>query len=278
MTNSRTRRGRPRAFTERPEQTRVQSLDRALDILDLLARRDGLTLTQIAEALGQSPATLYRALVTFAHRGMVESDPVAQTWHVGPAAFRYGAAFLRRSSLVERARPVMRALMEETGETANLGVAQNWQVLFLDQVETHETIRAFFPPGTRSPLHASGIGKALLSAFSPAQLSRFFAEAKLEAFTARTLTHPARLRAEIAQSAARGWALDDGEKSQGMRCIAAPVRGAHGEAVAGISVSGPTHRLTDARLEATGRAVVRAADTLSRALGGTGAGGGEGEG
>lgn len=144
------RRGRPRKTTPDAPAT-VQALDRALDLLDLLALRPGLTLSEVAEHSGQPPSTVHRVLHTLATRGMVESDPSTQAWNIGPATFRLGSAFMRRSGLVERARPILRSLMQHTGETANLGILQGETVLFLSQVETQETIRAFFPPAPARP-------------------------------------------------------------------------------------------------------------------------------
>jgi IclR family transcriptional regulator, acetate operon repressor len=259
-------RGRPRAFHDKTDQNTIQSLDRAMVILDGLATSGGMTLSEIASRLDQSPATAYRVLVTLQTRAIVEHDPAAQTWHVGAGAFRMGSAFLRRTSIVERARPVMRALMDATGETANLGVEQGDMVLFVSQVETHESIRAFFPPGTRSPMHASGIGKALLAEYPEARVRRIAARG-LERFTDRTRTGAEALLADLALTRARGFAVDDEEKNDGMRCVAAPIFNATGEPVAGISISGPSARVTPARIPAIGTEVRRAADALSTALG-----------
>ncbi|MFO1107071.1 MAG: IclR family transcriptional regulator [Amaricoccus sp.] len=262
-------RGRPKAFNANPEQTTVQALDRALGILKVLAEGEGMSLTELAEASGQAPATVYRVLSTFEAHGMVEVQPATQLWFVGQAAFRIGSAFLGRTSLVEEARGVMRALMLETGETANLAIADGGQVVFLSQVETHEPIRAFFRPGTRGPIHASGIGKALLAHHAPEAVARIVREQGLEAFTPRTITEPARLAAELASIRARGWALDDEERTPGMRCIAAPIFNEFREAVAGVSVSGPTVRLAPERCAAVGGLVRAAADRITRAIGGT---------
>jgi IclR family transcriptional regulator, acetate operon repressor len=259
-------RGRPRAFHDKTDQNTIQSLDRAMVILDRLASSGGMTLSEIASSLDQSPATAYRVLTTLAGRAIVEHDALQQTWHVGAGAFRIGSAFLRRTNLVERARPVMRALMEVTGETANLGVEQGDMVLFVSQVETHESIRAFFPPGTRSPMHASGIGKALLAQY-PEPRVRAIAARGLDRFTARSLTDADTLLADLAATRTRGYAIDDEEKNDGMRCVAAPIFNATGEPVAGISISGPAARVTPVRLASLGAEVRRAADTLSRALG-----------
>ncbi|MFN8681006.1 HTH-type transcriptional regulator BhcR [Paracoccus sp. P2] len=260
------KRGRPRGRAGglgAEDSGGIRALDRALDILDLIAVSSGLTLTEIAQRLDMAPSTVHRVLVTLAARGVAESDSQTQAWHVGPTAFRHGSAFMRRSGLVERARPLLRRLMEVTGETANLGILNGDAVLFLSQAETHETIRAFFPPGTRSALHASGIGKALLAHARPADLKRMIREMRLERFTEMTLTDPQALLDDLACIRARGYALDNEERTPGMRCIAAPIFDLAGEAAAGISVSGPSLRMSDARLEAMSEAVIEAARELS---------------
>ncbi|HRO14644.1 MAG TPA: IclR family transcriptional regulator [Paracoccus sp. (in: a-proteobacteria)] len=259
------KRGRPRGSAD-PDAGAIRALDRGLDVLGVLAEAGGLTLTGMAARLGQPTSTLHRVLTTLERRGMAELDPATQTWHVGPEAFRVGSAFMRRSGLVERARPILRALMERTGETANLGVARGNLVLFLAQVETHEMIRAFFPPGTLSPMHASGIGKALLAHRTPAELREIAAEG-LERFTPRTRASLADLSESLSEVRARGFALDDEERTPGMRCIAAPVFDLTGAAVAGLSVSGPVNRMSDRRLAEVAAAVTEAAQDLSRALG-----------
>ena len=125
------RKGRPKAFDSKQSQNTIRSLDRALEVLDTLARSNGLTLTEVAAQLDQSPATMYRVLSTLEAREFVEIDPSGQTWHIGSTAFRLGSAFLRRSSVVERSRPAMRHLMEETGETSNLGIQKQGDVMFI---------------------------------------------------------------------------------------------------------------------------------------------------
>lgn len=261
------RRGRPRkALPEAPGT--VQALDRALDLLDLLAAHPGLTLSEVAERAGQPASTVHRVLHTLATRGMVESDAATQAWNIGPTAFRLGSAFMRRSGIIERARPIMRQLMEHTGETANLGILQGDAVLFVSQVETQETIRAFFPPGTRSPLHASGIGKALLAFGRASAVETLLNRNTLERFTDRTLTEPEALQADLARIRHRGFSFDDEERTRGMRCIAAPVFDIAGEAVAGISVSGPSHRIGAEHVKMLGAVVVAAAASLTEAMGG----------
>ena len=216
-------RGRPKKFSPKAGENIIQAVDRAIDLLDVLAESGSMTLSALATQMGQSPATIYRALCTFQARGMVENDTLTQEWAIGATTFRIGATFLRRSNVTSSALPAMRSLMEITGETSNLGIEKSHMVVFISQVETHESIRAFFPPGTQGPMHASGIGKALLSTFTDRQLDQYFQTAEMSAFTPNTICSATDLMADIANIRLRGYAFDDEEKAIGMRCIAAPI-------------------------------------------------------
>tara|TARA_R110002110_G_scaffold287407_18_gene501873 strand:+ start:12380 stop:13219 length:840 start_codon:yes stop_codon:yes gene_type:complete len=260
-------RGRPKKFQETGTQNTIQAVDRAIDVLEVLATGGAMTLTDIARVMAQSPATLYRVLSTFQARGLTENDPLTQEWSVGAGAFRIGATFLRRSNVTARALPAMRHLMETTGETSNLGIEKSDMVVFISQVETHESIRAFFPPGTQAPMHASGIGKALLSTFPDGRLHRFLQKCPFERFTPQTIVTHEGLLAEMQRIRASGFAFDNEEKSLGMRCIAAPVVNFQGQAVAGISISGPSHRVTPDKVARIGALVKAAGDAISRSLG-----------
>ena len=262
-------RGRPRGWDDKTAQNTIKSLDRAMEVFEYLSEAQGKPLTMLADEMDQSPATVYRILVTLEGRGLVEFDHEEQLWHIGARAFVIGARFLRRTSLVDRARPIMRKLMEVTGETANLGIEKEGSVLFLSQVETHESIRAFFPPGTLSPMHASGIGKALLAHMDADRLDRLLANAELTRFTEQSITDHAALRADLGIIRKNGYSVDNEEKNSGMRCIAAPVFDMNQEAVAGISVSGPTSRISMSEIDELSRPVIEAARQLTLAIGGS---------
>ena len=206
------RRGRPR--TEKAEDdSPVQALDRAILLLDRVAEADGMSLTEAANATGLPMSTTYRMLTTLQRRGMAEFDEATQLWHVGVETFRIGSAFLRRRKLVDRARAAMGDLVARCGETANLAVAEEDSLVFVGQVETHQTIRAFFRPGTRSPLHASGAGKAILSFRDAAQVAATVQRAGLPRFTPRTITTLPALLADLETARARGFAIDDEERN-----------------------------------------------------------------
>lgn len=260
-------RGRPKSFHDRTEQNTIQSLDRALMILKVVSEAGGLTLSELAHRSGQSAPTVYRVLTTLQSHGFVEVEEPGQLWHVGGGAFRVGSEFLRRTKVVERARQPMDRLMRETGETSNLGVEHRDRVLFLSQVETHEAIRAFFPPGTLSAMHTSGIGKALLAWYPESRVRQIAAEG-LATLTPRSLATTEALLADLAATRSRGYAIDDQERAEGMRCVAAPIFNAHGEPVAGLSVSGPAFRMALDDAPGIGARVRAAADTVTDATGG----------
>lgn len=263
-------RGRPRNVAPTGSPQKIKSLDRAMQVFEHLSTvSHGLTLSELAHDTKQSPATVYRILITLEMRGFVEFDAVEQMWNVGARAFTVGVRFLRRSGLVERARPILRQLMEETGETANIGIEKNGMILYLSQVESEQKIRAHFPQGTLSPMHVSGIGKILLSHMDSERLQRWQVRQEFQTLTENSIDQMDDLLAELTITQERGYAIDDEENSLGMRCFAAPVFDINGEAIAGISVSGPTSRVTPDRDAALGRSVSLAAAALTEAIGGT---------
>jgi len=261
-------RGRPRTAESEAQGATVQALDRAVELMRALARDGKATLTDLAAQTGMPPSSAHRLLATLAAHGLVEFADATQEWMVGVEAFRIGSAFVQRSNLVDISREVMRRLVEETGETANLAIADDGEVVFLSQVDTQNPIRAFFRAGTRVHMHSSGIGKALLAEFDPRRVEQIVARRGLPAFTARTLSNSAALRADLDETHRRGWSLDDEERFDGMRCIAAPIFNAYGEPVAGVSISGPAVRFDDRALAELGARVRRAADEITRLTGG----------
>ena len=259
-------RGRPR--TNAPEAGAVQALDRALSLLDVMSRTDGIALSDLSHRVGLAPSSAYRLLQTLAARGYVEFLERDQLWVIGVEAFRTGMAFQRRYSIASVGRPLLGDLVQASGETANIAIFEGGEIVFVAQVESQEPIRAFFRSGERRAVHASGIGKALLAEMPRRAVERVLAEKGLERFTARTITDAKALFEDLARTHVRGWALDDEERNPGMRCIAAAIFNEYGDPVAGLSVSGPVARLDDAKVAALGPEVAAAAAEITRLVGG----------
>ncbi|MEX3008437.1 HTH-type transcriptional regulator BhcR [Hoeflea sp. TYP-13] len=261
-------RGRPRSRPTNKPATNVKALERALILLRTVADADSMSLTDLSQRAGMPASTAHRLLITLQNFGYLEFNEDTQLWTIGVEAFRIGGSFSRRIKVVEAGRPMLRALMEQTGETANMAIADDGDVVFVSQIETHEPIRAFHRPGTRAHMHSSGIGKALLAHLDSEGLDKWMGRKGLAIYTENTIADPDELRREMATIRERGWAIDNEERTLGMRCVAAPVYNEFGEAIAGISVSGPTVRIPDTVLTEYGVLVRRTADEITESIGG----------
>ena len=266
----RRQRGRPRNAQSPGDSGSVQSLERAIALLRVIADADGLSLTEIARSASLAPSTTYRMLTTLQHAGLAEFEEANQLWFIGVETFRIGSAFMRRRKLAERGRAIIHDLMTATGETANLALAESDGVVFVTQAETHEPIRAFFRPGTRSPYHASGIGKAVLAFMPEDRRDALLRTLAYDRFTPQTRRSAEQLMQDLTAARISGYALDDEERNTGMRCIAAPVFNEFGDPIGGLSISGPTVRVDAACIARHAVAVVDAAHRLTEAIGGKG--------
>lgn len=263
------KRGRPPGPNSRAGDGKNQSLTRALTLLERLSETPtGVSLTDLSYQLGIPTATVHRLLSTFEELGFVEQDSEQGLWFVGLKAFTVGNAFLSRRDFVASARPHMHTLVDQCGETVNLGVIDDGEVVFIGQVESREVMRMIVRLGSRSPIHASGVGKALLAHLSEQRLAQILQHRGLAHYTERTIVNPGQLREELERIRQLGYALDDEEHAIGLRCVAAPIFDENRQPLAAISLSGPKARMTDARLDELGVAIRQTADEITLALGG----------
>jgi IclR family KDG regulon transcriptional repressor len=239
----------------------IQSLARGLKILDLLGQsQDGMSITELAEILGVDKGSASRQVSTLARYGFAERDGITRRYHVGPQVVSLSRSVLTRLPLREAAKSFLRELMERTGECAHLAVSAQGKALYIDQVESPATLRVNAQVGTMNPMHCTALGKALL-AFGDVE-----SPARLEAFTARTITEPERLRGHLDEIRRQGYAVDDEEFDQGVRCIAVPVFDYRGKVTGSIGISGPSTRITRARLPELAAIVVEIGKALSARL------------
>jgi IclR family acetate operon transcriptional repressor len=247
----------------------VQALSRALDLLECIAAAEsGLGLGELGQATGLPPSTVHRLLKSLEQRHYVVHNEDRGRWFIGVQAFSVGGAFLRSRNYAALARPIMRRLMEEAGETVNLAAEDRGEAVFLAQVECRQMMRALSQPGIRVPLHCSGVGKALLAAFPVLEVEAMLAERRPAGLTGKTITDPENLLRELAVSRERGYAIDDEEHAVGLRCVAVAIHDEHGRPLAALSISGPTARIPNERIAALGAMVVLAAADVTAAVGG----------
>lgn len=248
----------------------VQSLDRALDVMEALAAADDeITLSQLTEQVGLPLGTVHRLLSGLVERGYAAQDRETRLYGPGPRLLEVAAraAANRRFNLSRLARPALQELTAATDETSNLLALQGDEGVYSEQVSSGRLVRMFTEVGQRVPLYCTGGGKAILSGFPSEQLESYLDRTALRAFTPKTLATPDLLRAELGHARDQGFALDDEEREVGVCCVAAPIFDRFGRCVAALSISGPTTRMSRERAISLGPQVRRAADACSLALG-----------
>jgi DNA-binding IclR family transcriptional regulator len=243
----------------------VQSVDRALSILEVLARTGEAGVTEISAELGVHKSTAFRLMATLESHRLVEQTGDRGRYRLGVGILRLAGATTARLDLVQEARPICRQLAADTGETVNVAVLSDGSALYLDQVAGSSALQPHNWVGQHIPLHATSNGKVLLSGLDDPELDAVLGA--MPTFTEHTITTLPRLRAELERVREQGYAVAVDELEVGLTAVAAPVRNAHGDVVASMSVSGPSFRLGDDRVEKVVAQTVEAADEVSHRLG-----------
>jgi IclR family acetate operon transcriptional repressor len=244
----------------------AKALVKGLALIDAVASSDApVPLARLLDVTGLPRPTALRLLdALLEHRALTQDPP--GTYALGPQVAVWGHSFLERLDVVRQAQSLMDGLAEVTRETCFLGVRDQRQVLYVAKADSPQAVRPAAGVGSRNPLHSTGIGKALL-AFGAEADAASYADAGLRAKTPNTITDPDRLAEELALTRERGYAIDDVENEDGVRCVAAPVRDHTGEVVAAMSVAAPAYRFALEDLPALAPHVRAAADEVSARLG-----------
>lgn len=227
---------------------KVQALDRAFAVLDLLGESDApLGLAQVASSLQLHKSTAHRFLMVLERHRMVERTTNGK-FRLGLRLFDFGNRAIDQYDLRDRAQPHLRRLVAETEETAHLCVLEAARVIYIDKVEPARSVRMITRIGASSPVHCTSVGKAILAFLPPERAAEVVRRIRFERLTGRTIATPEALRAELEKTHRRGYAVDDEELEEGLRCIAVPLLDAQRQPVAAVSVSGPSFRVTAQKL------------------------------
>lgn len=244
----------------------LQSVRRALRALELISEHSELGVTELGRKLDVHKATASRLIATLAERGFVERDPISEKYRLGFGLISLAGAAVGGNDLVRAARPILDDLAERTHETVNLGVLSGESVVYIDQVTGTRSIVSVSWVGQRTPLHCTSNGKVLLAYATDAERERMLSM-PLTRLTPRTITDLRKLRAQLAEVRARGYAQTLEELEEGLNAVAAPVRGMSGDVIAALSVSGPAFRMRAVDLPRFGKLTAEAALAVSRRLG-----------
>jgi len=225
----------------------VQSLDRGLAVIRAFGPdRERLSLSEVARATGLTRAAARRFLLTLVKLGYVRND--GREFSLRPRVLELGYAYLSGLALPEVAAPHLEELVAKLHESSSISVLDGHHIVYVVRVPTKRIMTVAISVGTRFPAFATSMGRVLLAALPDDQFERYLAEATFEQLTARTVTDPGRLRAIVREVARQGYAIVDQELEEGLRAVAAPVRGGAGVGTAAINVSAHASRVSMAAM------------------------------
>lgn len=244
----------------------IQAVDRAVSILEILARRGPTRVTEVAGELGIHKSTAFRLLSTLEARGLVEQETGRGRYRLGFGIVRLAGGATVRLEFHQYSRPICLRLAEETGETVNMAIRDGRHAINIEQVMGSSAVTTVNWVGQRTPLHATSSGKVFLAHLPEPELTGLLA-GPLERFTPGTVVDPAGLAAQLDRVRADGYAYTVEELEVGLNAVAAPIRAADGTVVAAVSVSGPSYRIAPERVADLGELVKIAARALSQHIG-----------
>ncbi len=247
---------------------RIQAIERAVSILNAFSMDDPeLGVTELADRLGLHKSTVHRFMVNLDAAGLVERNARTGRYRLGLHVFELGALVMQQMNLWDEALPFLEGLVHDTGETGHLAVLDGGEAIYIERVEARRALRVPSAIGRGYPAHATNLGKVLLADLPRERVEAIIAERGLAAYTSQTITDPIELEADLELIRRRGYAVDNEEYDEGLRCIGAPVRDHSGRVVAALGIGGPVTRITPERVEELGGLVMTAARGLSRRLG-----------
>ena len=246
---------------------RLSSVANAIRLTKTFSEQDSeMGISALASRLGLAKSTVHRLATTLVEYDILEQNRESGKYRLGLALFELGTLVRRKMDAASGAQEQIHALADATGETVPLAILDHLSVLYIRIRESRQAVRLSSGLGSRAPAHCTSVGKALL-AFQPPDVVQQVIDAGLKRFTENTITDADMLKAELATVRSRGYAIDDEEIENGLRCVAAPIRDHSGHVAAAISVAAPVQRMTKKTVQTTIPTVVAAADAISRRLG-----------
>lgn len=253
--------------TAGPTANGVQSVDRAVSVLEILAQRGEAGVSEVAAEIDVHKSTAFRLLGALEGRGLVEQAAERGKYRLGFGIVRLAGAVTGRLDITQQGRPVCERLSEELGETVNIAVLREHYAVNLYQVRGPGAVGTHNWVGQLTPLHATSSGKILLAHLSAKARAGALASARLQKLTPHTLTSKPKLEKNLAEARERGYAVTLEELEIGLHAMAAPIRSGDGDVIAALSASGPAYRFTEERIHAFAPVLLKGAEEISHRMG-----------
>ena len=245
----------------------VRAVDHALQLLSCYTEKEEMGVTELSKKLGLHKNNVFRILATLEFRGYIEQNKKTEGYRLGPKIFELGLIFKYQMGLIKHAKPIMEEIVKRHNETVYLGVLRDIYAIYIDNVETTHTVRVVSRVGSQIPAYASAIGKVQLAYLPTDELERLLRDRKLKAYTEKTITDKNLLMEELKKVAEEGYALDNEEFEDDVKCVAAPIRDYTRWVVAGLSISGPAFRMNEEAMPHLIETVKWGALQISKSLG-----------
>jgi IclR family KDG regulon transcriptional repressor len=245
----------------------IKSVDHALQVLELFsAEKPDWGVTEIGETLNLYKSTVFDILKTFENRGLMKKDEKTQKYQLEIKMMQVFSAILNKMSLKEVALPFMDQLSKKYDETVHLSITVGDKSLPILMIESTKILRSFISLGETFPLYCTSSGKAMLAHWPADRIEEYLQKQELQKFTDNTITDIDKLREELRNTAARGYAIDDAEKDEGIKCVAGPIKDFNERVIATISVSGPSVRINKVGVANIAEDVVEYCKSISKMI------------
>ena len=249
-------------------QGTMRSVAQVLRVLDYLETCSaGASVTEVAEALDVHKSTASRLLASMRTEGYVTRSELTGQYSLGIRVVELAKAKLDQFDIRTHARPYLEELSRRTEETIHLAIMEGDRLVYIDKIDTTHIFVMRSRIGSRIPAYCTALGKAILAALPESERNAIMEKTQFRAYTPKTITKPKVLKEHLQEVARQGFAFDDEENEEGMRCVAAPIRNHSGEVVGAISVSAPIFRMPEEKMHETGLLVKEVCAGLSASLG-----------
>ncbi|MDR2869710.1 MAG: IclR family transcriptional regulator [Deferribacteraceae bacterium] len=228
----------------------IQSVYHALQLFEVfrMAEKEEFGVTELSNALGLHKNNVFRLLATLSSCGYIEQNPQTENYRLGIGIFNLGQKFIHKLGILKLARPFMKKITTEVGESAYIGILREGAAIYLGMSDTTLPVRIASRVGKDVPAYTTAIGKIQLAYADDEEIDKIYPEAKLKKFTPNTIVTLAELKRQLKEAAANDYSIDNEEFEYGVRCLAVPIKDYLGAPVAALSVSGPVGRMSDERM------------------------------
>jgi len=250
------------------EKKIIQSIDRTLQVLELFSiEKSEWGITEISKALNICKSNVHNILSTLAEKSFVEKDRETDKYKLGIKFFELGSVVIKNMDLRRIAYPYVEKLSKKFNETVHLGILDEGRIVSIEREEPDKSLCSHIEIGRRAPLHCTAVGKAIMSYLSEEEVNLIIKEKGLEKFTENTIATKEDLENEFKKIRKQGYAVDNMEHEEGVRCVADPIRDCSGKVIAGMSVSGPAFRINESNILDIAKKVKEYCDCISEKMG-----------